>query len=90
MLKKTYVLPFADNTNILYADSHKNLYNWLTANKLTLIINKFNFVIFHPYQKRLAYQRKLCMFDKEKKKYVRLGCSVYIKYLGVLIDKNLS
>ena len=75
---------FADDTNILYADKNlkdlettvnnelQNLYNWLTANKLTLNIKKSNFVIFHPYQKRLAYQPKLCMFDNEKNKYVRL------------------
>ena len=63
----------------------------LTANKLTLNnINKTTFVIFHPYQKRLAYQPKLCMFGNEKNKYVRLEPKVYIKYLRVLIDQNLS
>ena len=30
------------------------------------------------------------MFDNEKNKYVRLESKVYIKYLGVLIDQNLS
>ena len=68
----------------------QNVYNWLTANKLTLNIKKSNFVIFRPYQKRLAYQPKLCMFDNEKNKYVSLESKVYIKYLGVLIDQNLS
>ena len=63
----------------------------LTANKLTLNnINKTTFVIFHPCQKRRAYQPKLCMFDIEKNKYVRLEPKVYIKYLRVLIDQNLS
>ena len=93
---------FADDTNILYAGKKlkdletivnnelQNLYNWLTANKLTHHIKKSNFVIFHPYQNRLAYQPKLCMFDNEKNKYVRLESKVYIKYLGVLIDHNLS
>ena len=93
---------FADDTNILYADKKlkvletivnnelQNLYDWLTANKLTLNINKSNFVIFHPYQKRFAYQPKLCMFDNGKNKCVRLESKAYIKYLGVLIDKNLS
>ena len=53
--------------NILYANENlkdfetivnnelQNRYNWLTANKLTLNIKRSNFVIFHPYQKRLAY-----------------------------------
>ena len=69
---------FADDTNILYADKNlrdletivnielQNVYNWLRANKLTLNITKSNFVIFRPYQKRLAFQPKLCMFDNEK------------------------
>ena len=102
MLNKLRFYLFADDTNILYADKNlkdlettvnnelQNLYNWLTANKLTLNIKKSNFVIFHPYQKRLAYQPKLCMFDNEKIKYVRLESKVYIKYLSVLIDQNPS
>ena len=49
----------------------QNVYNWLTANKLTLNIKKCNFVIFRPYQKRLAYQPKLCMFVNEKNRCVR-------------------
>ena len=93
---------FADDTNILYADKTlknlettvnnelQNLSNWLTANKLTLNIKKSNFVIFRPYQKRLAYQPKLYMFDNEKSKYVCLESKVYIKYLGVLVDQHLS
>ena len=58
----------------------QNVYNWLTANKLTLNIKKSNFVVFRPYQP------KLYMFDNEKNKYVSLESKVYIKYLGVLID----
>ena len=30
------------------------------------------------------------MFDNEQNKYVDLESKVYIKYLGVLIDKNFS
>ena len=30
------------------------------------------------------------MFDNEQNKYVDLESKVYVKYLGVLIDKNLS
>lgn len=62
----------------------------MTANKLTLNIKQSNFVIFHPYQKRLAYQPKLYMFDNDKDKYTCLESKVYVKYLGVLIDQNLS
>ena len=47
-------------------------------------------MIFHSYQKRLAYQPKICTFDNEKNKYVSLEFKVYMKYLSVLIDQNLS
>jgi len=103
MLETFRLYLFADYTNILYANKNlndletivnnelQNLHNWLTANKLTLNINKSNFVNFSSrYQKRLAYQPKLCMFDNEKNKYVRLESKVYIKYLGVRNDQNLS
>ena len=93
---------FVDDTNILYADKNvkalettinielQKLYVWLTANKLMLNTKKSNFIVFHPYQNQLAYQPKICMFDNEQNKYVDLESKVYIKYLGVLIDKNLS
>ena len=68
----------------------QNLYNWLTGKKQTLNINISKFVIFHPYQTQLAYQSKLCMFDNEKNKYARLESKVEPKYLGVLLDRNLS
>ena len=101
--KKLRFYLFADDTNILYADKNvkalettinvelQKLYMWLTANRLTLNSKKSNFfIVFHPYQKQLAYQPKICMFDNEQNKYVDLESKVYIKYLGVLIDKNLS
>ena len=53
-------------------------------------MKKSNFIIFHPYQKQLAYQRKICMFDNEQYKYVDLESKVYVEYFGLLIDKNLS
>ena len=56
---------FPDDTHLLYADKSlmslestvngelANIYNWLTANKLSLNVKKSNFVIFHSYQKRI-------------------------------------
>ena len=67
-----------------------NLYNWLTSNKLTLNIKKSNFVIFRPYQKKLNYHPRLSIFDNEKNRNVNLERKDCIKYLGVLIDENLS
>ena len=97
---KFYV--FADDANILYANKNvkaleitliaelQKLHDWLTANKLALNIKKQNFAIFYSYQKRLAYQPKIFIFDNEKNRNVTLESKVYIKYLGVLIDKNPS
>ena len=60
------------------------------SNKLTLNTTKTNFVIFHPYQKKVTYQLSLYMFDNEKNGNVTQESKNYIKYLGVLIDKNLT
>ena len=58
---------FADDTNLLYANKNlKSLetvmnnellkvVDWLTANKLSLNVKKTNYIIFHPYQKRLRW-----------------------------------
>ena len=92
---------FADDTNILYADKHLHflesvanteltkVYEWLTANRLTLNIKKSNYVIFRPHQKALVHQPKLHMFDNEKQSQSNLECKDYVKYLGMLLDKNL-
>ena len=93
---------FADDTNLLYADKnlrtlelvvnselHK-VYEWLTANKLTLNIKKSNFIIFHPYQKKIDYQVNLRIFDNDSQTFLPSEQKSYVKYLGVLIDSNLS
>ena len=67
-----------------------NHYGFCGLIKLTPNIKKVQIVIFHPYQKRLPYQPKLCRFDNVKNKYVRPQSKVYIKYLGVLNNQNLS
>ena len=66
--KFTFYL-FANDTNILYADkSLKDLETIDSQQSNSLLWKILNFVIFHPYQKRLAYQPLntfglLCMFD---------------------------
>ena len=69
---------FADDTNLLYADKNlksletivnkqlEYICDWLLANKLTLNIKKLNFVIFHPYKKRLNYKPNLKVHDYKK------------------------
>ena len=68
---------FADDTNILYADKdiksletlvnceRRKVCNWLSANRLTLSINKSNYVIFRPYQKRLALKPKIMIMYEQ-------------------------
>ena len=91
---------FADVTNLLYADRDINslervvnaelskFQEWLVANRLTLNAKKWNFVIFHPYQKKLDRDVILKIFDIETGDFVLLGQKTYIKYLGILIDSN--
>ena len=93
---------FADDTNLLFA--HRNLkslekmvneelmnvYDWLTANKLSLNVKKTNFVIFHPSQKRPNYKVNLKIYDNNRKKIIFLEPKDYVKYLGELIDSNLT
>ena len=88
---------FADDTNLLYADrklkSLETVVNaellsvcdWLSANKLSLNIKKTNFVIFHPYQ-----DIQLKMYDNRINKLICIEHKDYVKYLGVLMDSNLS
>ena len=91
---------FAEDANILFADKNlkslelsvnqelNKVYDWLTTNKLTLNIKKSNFIIFCPAQRKLTYQPKLVIYDNEQNKKVALEHKDYVKYLGILIDKN--
>ena len=93
---------FADDTNLLYADRDINslekvvnaelsrVQEWLVANKLTVNAKKSNFVIFHPYQKKLDHDVVMKIFDIHTKEFVLLDQKTYIKYLGILIDPNLT
>ena len=56
------------NNKFLQLEVHLNtelrkVCNWLTANRLTLNINKSNYVVFRPYQKRVALKPKIVVYD---------------------------
>ena len=68
----------------------RNLHEQLTSHKLTLNTTKNNFVIFNTYQKRVTHQLILYMFDNDKNGSVTLESKNCIKYLDVLVDKNLT
>ena len=89
---------FADDANLFY--KHKNLkvldsevnnelvniHMWLSANKLSLNIDKSNFVIFHSPQRKLPFH----VTRPSLYKYgINLNQEYSIKYLGIIIDSNL-
>ena len=92
---------FADDTNILYADKSikslesvvneelVKLHEWFTVNKLTLNLKKSNFVIFSHYRKTLS-KINIKVFDNSQNKFIALEHKRFVKYLGLLIDENLS
>ena len=63
------------------------LYDWFTSNKLTLNIFLVNPI--HLKRKKPNYQPKICLFDDGKNEYATLESKKNIKYLGILINKNL-
>ena len=81
---------FADDTSILY--SHKNIRvlehivnselqnvcHWLEANKLTLNIQKSNFVIFHMKQKALGFIPNSKIIDLTTKTMIPLEMQLNI------------
>ena len=93
---KLDIFLFADDTNIYYENESfielektvnkelKNLYLWLSVNRLALNIEKTNFLIFHPFNKPLKYNVTIKIHKKA------ILEAKYIKYLGVLIDSILS
>ena len=87
---------FADDTNIYFEAETpeklesvlnkelKQLHTWLIVNRLSLNIEKTNFVIFHPYNKPLRQKitlkiRKNAISEKS-----------HVKYLGIMIDSGLT
>ena len=58
--------------------------NWLMADKLSLNVDKTNFIIFHLPQKSTSHVVKLLISNSEIKQ------EKFIKYLGLHIDSHLS
>ena len=87
---------FADDTNIYFESNStdrlikvinkelKAVKAWLKSNKLSLNIEKANFVIFHSPKKKIP-EDLILKFGKTPVKTVE-----YVKFLGVLIGENLS
>ena len=86
---------FADDSNLFYSNKSLltleatinnellNVYSWLCANKLSLNIEKSNFIIFHTIQKKV-HEVSIAINDKPIKQEKQL------KYLGVMIDSHMN
>ena len=83
-----YALNQGQSIGVIFLDFQKAFD--CVSNKLTLNTEKSNYVIFHPYQKRINYQVQLKLFDPNTNSVAYLEQQDYVKYLGILIDKNLS
>ena len=93
---------FADDTNPLCANkdlkSLQTVINielqtvcyWLKANKLTINDKNSNFFTFRPSKKKLSYHINVRIYDNTSNGHTSLECKDYVKFLGVLIDKNLT
>ena len=59
------------------------------GNKLTLNIEKKK-VIFRTAQRKLTYHPKIMVFENNQNKNEALEYKKLVRYLGVIIDNNLS
>ena len=80
---------FLNNHNILNLETDLNIElekvsQWLYANKLSLNIDKTNFVVFHSPQRRIMHNMNLRISNTSIKSDTR------VKYLGLILDSNLN
>ena len=86
---------FADDTNLLYADTNLK-YLEKTVNSELLRVSdwlnakKSNYVIFRQYRRKLNYSVNMEMIDNCTQIPTTLQCEDHVKYFGVLLDSNLS
>ena len=74
--------------NILESNLNEELskvHSWLCANKLSLNINKSNFVLFHPIQKKKISKSVTLVINNQS-----LTEENSIRYLVIYIDSNLN
>ena len=96
-VKNSTVHHFADDTNLLYINKSiqtlcnkinydlKGVTDWLNSNRISLNINKTEFVIFRSPRNPITTEINIKLNGKRL-----LYPSKYIKYLGVLLDEHLS
>ena len=94
--KHSIVHHFADDTNLLCSERCEKLlkrklnedlkliYTWLCANRLSLNVDKTEFIVFRPPRQKLDCRFTLKLNQKT------LFESTKIKYLGMILDSSLS
>ena len=95
-VKHSILHHFADDTNLLCSDTDEKklkkkmnedlslIYTWLCANRLSLNVDKTEFIVFIPPRKKTINRFTL------KLNRITLYESTKIKYLGLILDKTLS
>ena len=90
---------FADDTNLFFSHKNlktlfstvnkelKNIHEWFKSNKLSLNVKKTHYSLFHPAQKSDDLPLNLPMVKINETTIER---ERVIKFLGVLLDENLS
>ena len=93
---KLFAVLFADDSNFFCTGLNlQNLYktvnseldaivNWLNANKMSLNVEKTHFMIFHPKGKKINYKVNINILG------TNISEVTSTKFLGVIIDSNLS
>ena len=93
LIQRSKVHQFADVTNVFHTNQWvknlnklvnrdmKQLNNWLSANKISLSVEKTELVIFKSPRKVLSNEIKIKFTGQ------RLYPSNSVKYLGVMVDK---
>ena len=96
-LNKSSSNHFADDTCLIYASKKvktletdlntdlKATSEWLKSNRLSLNIKKSQLIIFHSKSKEVDFTSFSIKLEESKYK-----TSKYVKYLGIVIDENLS
>ena len=88
---------FADDTNLFYSSNNiislyetfnnelDSIDQWLLSNKLTLNIDKTNYILFHRQQRRLPHYNGTLSIGGREVERVR-----ETKFLGVILDESLT
>ena len=92
-----HIILFADDTNCLFTGNNiedlvqqinssiRNLSEWFRTNKLSLNIDKSNYVIFHKKQSSSITNNHTIKIDDKELSQVN-----HVKFLGVLLDANMT